>query len=54
MKAYSKAIAAAGAALGVIASALADGSVTQAEGFAIFAAVAGVYAVYKARNVSAS
>ena len=50
MKRYSKTFAAAGAALGVIGAALADGTVTSAEGFSVAAAVVGVGAVFTARN----
>ena len=47
---YAKAVAAAGAALGVIGAALADGSVTAEEAVAVLSALGGVAAVYQARN----
>lgn len=47
---YAKAVAAAGAALGVIAAAISDGAVSTEELVGIVSAVAGVVAVYKTRN----
>lgn len=47
---YSKAIAAAAAALGVIASAIADGKVDSAELVAIVSAMGGAFAVYQVKN----
>lgn len=47
---YSKAVVAAGAALGVIGAALADGTISSAEGASIIAAVGGVLAVFGVRN----
>lgn len=47
---YSKAIAAAAAALGVTAAAIADGKVDSSEVVAILSAWAGVLAVYEVKN----
>lgn len=47
---YSKAIAAAAAALGVIGAALADGHIDTSELVAILSAIAGVVAVYQVTN----
>jgi hypothetical protein len=50
LKQYSKTIAAAGTALGVIAASVADGAVTSTETFAILAALVGIGSVFAARN----
>jgi uncharacterized membrane protein YeaQ/YmgE (transglycosylase-associated protein family) len=52
MSKYSKAIAAVGALCGVVASAVADGNVTQAEAGAIASAAIGVVAVFLVRNTT--
>lgn len=50
LRPYAKALAAAGAAIGVTAAAISDGKVDASEAVAIWSAWAGVYAVYMVRN----
>ena len=52
MSKYSKALAAFGAFCGVVAAALADGTIDQSELAAIVVSAVGVVGVYQARNTS--
>jgi uncharacterized membrane protein YeaQ/YmgE (transglycosylase-associated protein family) len=54
MQAYSKAIAALGAFIGVLATALADGTVSSTEWGTLAAAAAGVVGVFFATNKPAA